>query len=156
MKNPIIDDRLVAGQTFAVRFHNFLKDVTVSDTGSDEELEFMKRVADSLLRWQCITAFEQSEVDYLVGVGVYDKYVEPILVTQDGCEFYEYDNNVFLYSCLKDLSKNTNIIQTRLIPNGYIKSNRLYFKNEYACKQWVHDNEPLYSRTDLRSHGITV
>lgn len=61
----IIDNRLVSDYTFATRFKNFLKDINVNDSGSYEELEYMKDVASKLLKLQMDTATEQNEINYL-------------------------------------------------------------------------------------------
>lgn len=68
---PIVDGRLVSDMTFALRFRNFLDGVQVADAASDEELEMLKSVADSLLDWQLQTAEDQHEIDYLKRVGVW-------------------------------------------------------------------------------------
>ena len=43
----------------------------MADAASDEELEMLKSVADSLLDWQLQTAEDQHEIDYLKRVGVW-------------------------------------------------------------------------------------
>lgn len=68
---PIVDGRIVSNMTFALRFRNFLDGVQVADAASDEELEMLKSVADSLLDWQLQTAEDQHEIDYLKRVGVW-------------------------------------------------------------------------------------
>lgn len=68
---PIVDGRLVSDMTFALRFRNFLGRIQVADAASDEELEMLKSVADSLLDWQLQTAEDQHEIDYLKRVGVW-------------------------------------------------------------------------------------
>ena len=57
--------------TFALRFRNFLEGIQVADAASDEELDMLKSVADSLLDWQLQTAEDQHEIDYLKRVGVW-------------------------------------------------------------------------------------
>lgn len=61
----IKDNRIVSDKTFATRFLNFLKDIQVNDPGSYEELEYMRRVAKSLLLHQDNTATEKEEKEYL-------------------------------------------------------------------------------------------
>ncbi len=61
----ILDSRIVSDHTFATRLKSFLKDIQVNDLMSHEELEYIKRVADQLLKHQNETATEQSEIDYL-------------------------------------------------------------------------------------------
>lgn len=61
----IIDNRIVSDETFATRFSLFLKDIQVNDPMSLEELEYMRRVAKSLLINQINTATEKYEKEYL-------------------------------------------------------------------------------------------
>ena len=68
---PIVDGRLISNMTFALRFRNFLEGIQVADAASDEELDMLKSVADSLLDWQLQTAEDQHEIDYLKRVGVW-------------------------------------------------------------------------------------
>lgn len=63
---PIIkDNRIVSDTTFATRFVSFLKDITVNDPMSEEEIDYMRNVANSLLVHQANTATEIGEKDYL-------------------------------------------------------------------------------------------
>jgi hypothetical protein len=61
----IKDNRIIYDTTFATRFVNFLKDVQVNDPMSYEELDYMRRVAKSLLIHQANTATEKKEKEYL-------------------------------------------------------------------------------------------
>ena len=61
----IKDNRIISDRTFATRFVNFLKDVQVNDPMSYEELDYMRRVAKSLLIHQANTATEKEEKEYL-------------------------------------------------------------------------------------------
>jgi hypothetical protein len=65
MKNPIIDNRIVSNQTFAIRFRNFIRDTQVNDVASDEEKCYLLNVAQSLLNYQIETATDESELRYL-------------------------------------------------------------------------------------------
>ncbi len=65
MKNPIIDNRIVSNQTFAIRFRNFIRDTQVNDAASDEEKCYLLNVAQSLLNYQIETATDESELRYL-------------------------------------------------------------------------------------------
>jgi hypothetical protein len=68
MKNPIIDNRIVSNQTFAIRFRNFIRDTQVNDDASDEEKCYLLNVAQSLLDYQIETATEESELRYLENI----------------------------------------------------------------------------------------
>lgn len=68
MKNPIIDNRIVNDTTFAIRFRNFIKDTQVHDCCSEEEKEYLLRVANTLLNYQIKTATEKSELKYLENI----------------------------------------------------------------------------------------
>jgi len=63
--NPILENRVVNDLTFATRFNSFLSDIQVNDCASNEELEYLKRVAKRLLLHQANTAVEKEEKDYL-------------------------------------------------------------------------------------------
>jgi hypothetical protein len=65
MKNPIIDNRIVSNQTFAIRFRNFIRDTQVNDAASDEEKCYLLNVAQSLLNYQIETATDEFELRYL-------------------------------------------------------------------------------------------
>ena len=55
MENPIIDNRIVDSFTFARRFKSFVSNIQVNDLMSEEELHYMQRVADKLLKYQIQT-----------------------------------------------------------------------------------------------------
>ena len=67
--NPIKDNRIVNSYTFAVRFKQFLdwipENFYMSGPHILEEYEYMKDVADSLLKYQIQTATKDSEIEYL-------------------------------------------------------------------------------------------
>lgn len=69
MNNPIIDNRIVSSETFAVRFKQFLewipKEWWMSQPHYYEEFHYMKHVADKLLKYQIDTAADEGEVNYL-------------------------------------------------------------------------------------------
>ena len=65
MNNPIIDNRLVQGITFALRLIAFVSEVQVCDAMSEEEQEYLLGVADRLLAYQVQTATEKEEIEYL-------------------------------------------------------------------------------------------
>lgn len=62
----IKDNRIVSDTTFANRLKNFLNEIRVSDPMSEEELDYLRRVADRLLMHQLDTVVEQREKDYLI------------------------------------------------------------------------------------------
>lgn len=61
----IKDNRIVSEHTFATRFVSFLKEIEVNDQMGQEELEYMRLVANSLLRHQYNTATKPEEKEYL-------------------------------------------------------------------------------------------
>jgi hypothetical protein len=65
MNNPIINNRIVNDPTFAVRLLHFLEKVEPQDFASEEELEYLTRVARKLLNYQKATANTAEECDYL-------------------------------------------------------------------------------------------
>lgn len=68
MKNPIIDNRIVNDNTFAIRFRNFIRNTQVNDVASDEEKCYLLNVAQSLLDYQIETATDESELRYLENI----------------------------------------------------------------------------------------
>jgi hypothetical protein len=70
MHNPIIDNRIVEGVTFATRLKNFLENVHVNDYPSEEEKNYLVWVADELQKYQIETATEEYEVKYLKQLGL--------------------------------------------------------------------------------------
>lgn len=69
LENPIINDRIVCDKTFAVRFKQFLDWIPQSWVWSqphyEEEFEYMKYVAEVLLKHQIETATDEKEINYL-------------------------------------------------------------------------------------------
>ena len=67
--NPIKDNRIVSDYTFAVRFNQFLewipKEWWMSQPHYYEEFEYMKLVAESLLKYQSQTVCNKDEIEYL-------------------------------------------------------------------------------------------
>lgn len=61
--NPIIDGRIVSDKTFATRFKHFLRWFEPKSAIEEEELEYMKYVADRLLKYQkaTIATFEEQK-----------------------------------------------------------------------------------------------
>lgn len=74
MDNPIKENRIVSDKTFAVRLLSFLKSVQVADACSEDEKESMINYAKKLLKYQCETATDEEEINYLKRVGAYEKF----------------------------------------------------------------------------------
>lgn len=70
MENPIIDNRIVNDTTFAVRLKLFVDSVTVCDCASEEEKEYLQRVAVKLIKHQVETSTDEEEVSYLKRLGL--------------------------------------------------------------------------------------
>lgn len=154
MENPIKNNRLVSDQTFAIRLNNFLKDLQVNDVSSLEEKEYFQTVANDLIRYQCLTASEKEEINYLIMVNVYHENVTPIFVTEDGKEIF-YDDKIELYSCLKTPGNGDSIL--KISSNKVLKDlkryierdNRVYFVDIQKCKDYMDYNIPKYSQRDI-------
>lgn len=67
--NPIKENRIVNDYTFAVRFKQFLdwipQDWWMSQPHYYEEFEYMKWIAESLLKYQSQTVCDKNEIEYL-------------------------------------------------------------------------------------------
>lgn len=70
MCNPIVDNRIVSDKTFAVRLFNFVRSVEVNDLASEEEKEYLLRVAKRLINYQKMTIQTASESEYFRNVGM--------------------------------------------------------------------------------------
>lgn len=70
MDNPIKDNRIVNDTTFAVRLKLFVDSVTVCDCASEEEKEYLQRVASKLIKYQVETSTDEEEVNYLKRLGL--------------------------------------------------------------------------------------
>lgn len=64
VENPIIDNRIVNDKTFAVRFKSFLNGIRVNDMASEEELDYLRYVADKLVTYQLATVETDEEKAY--------------------------------------------------------------------------------------------
>lgn len=154
MENPIKNNRLVSDQTFAIRLNNFLKDLQVNDASSFEEKEYFQTVANDLIRYQCLTASEKEEINYLIMMNVYHENVTPIFVTEDGKAIF-YDDKIELYSCLKTPGNGDSIL--KISSNKVLKDlkryiergNRVYFIDLQKCKDYMDYNTPKYSQRDI-------
>ena len=70
MENPIKENRVVNDTTFALRLKNFIENVTVCDQPSEEEKEYLQRVAVKLIKYQVETSTDEEEVSYLKRLGL--------------------------------------------------------------------------------------
>ena len=75
-ENPIKDNRLVSGYTFAVRFKQFLEWIPqnwwMSQPHYYEEYEYLMYIAKALLKYQIETATDEGEINYLKRLKLYD------------------------------------------------------------------------------------
>lgn len=74
--NPIKDNRIVDSKTFAIRFRNFIKDVHVNDACSEEEKEYLLEIANQLLEYQIKTATDESEINYLKRLNLWQQQIK--------------------------------------------------------------------------------
>ena len=152
MENPIKDNRLVCDKTFATRLLSFTEQVKVNDACSEDERDSFISYAAKLLEYQCITATDKDEISYLEMVGVYKKFTQPFLTTEDNYVINKYDD-IKIYSCLKKPNKGEQVLHypLRKIRDNQIKinSNRVYFKVKENCINYIDMNIPMYSKQDL-------
>ena len=78
MTNPIKDNRIVNDMTFAIRLYDFIKQVNVCDMASEEEQEYLMRVAKRLFEYQKQTATQQGEIHYLKRVSYEQRTTEEV------------------------------------------------------------------------------
>jgi hypothetical protein len=65
INKTIIDGRIVSDITFATRLISFLNNIQVNDGCSDDELTYLKNVANNLLKLQIATVENVNELNYL-------------------------------------------------------------------------------------------
>lgn len=70
MQNPIIKNRIVFDQTFALRLKNFIQSVDACDQPGEEEKEYLLNVANYLLMYQVNTVTDLHEIGYLRNNGL--------------------------------------------------------------------------------------
>lgn len=70
MENPIKDNRIVNDKTFAIRLKHFMDGVDCCDCASEEEKEYLQRVAAKLIKYQVETSTDEEEVNYLKRLGL--------------------------------------------------------------------------------------
>lgn len=63
--NPIIDNRIVSDITFALRLKSFISNTKVNDPMSEEEQEYLLKVAEDLIKYQVSTCKDDAELKYL-------------------------------------------------------------------------------------------
>lgn len=63
--NPIIDNRIISDKTFALRLVSFINNTIANDCASIEEKIYLLNMAKNLLKYQIVTAKEQSELSYI-------------------------------------------------------------------------------------------
>lgn len=158
MENPIKENRIVCDKTFAIRLLSFAEDVIVNDPCSEDEKESFINYATKLLEYQCITATDNDEIQYLKNVHAYEKFTEPLLITEDGFKINKYDE-LEIYSCLKKPNKGDQVLHypLRKIRDNIkmITSNRVYFKVKENCIKYIDFNIPMYSKADLENYNMT-
>ena len=64
MENPIKDNRIVSDTTFALRLKNFIEKVNTCDQPSEEEKEYLLKVAEKLIAYQIQTVRTKEELEY--------------------------------------------------------------------------------------------
>lgn len=88
MKNIIKDNRIISDITFARRFKSFLEDVSPNCPAGEEELNYLKSVADKLLKYQIHTC-PKDEVKYHENCGDVIKAPHRELLTiEDKAQWY--------------------------------------------------------------------
>lgn len=149
---PIEDNRILSDVTFATRFKNFLKDVQVNDAASWEELGYMQRVADQLIKHQVKTVSDPHEIKYLTDMGHYPLKRELIYTTFDGVELFEGEKYT-LFSCMKDIPSGDAKMRSVVFNKKFFESanpNRVFFYNEEECDKYILNNEKKYSENDVK------
>lgn len=159
MKNPIIDNRLIKDKTFATRLLSFAKDVRPSDPSTEEEKESMIYYATRLLSWQCVTAVDTEEIDYLERTNGYENSQQkPIFITEDKYRIFEKEDiKVTLVSCPRKLTLDTFPVYNFIKGKSDLELtsvDRVYFIDIENCKKYILENVPSISLKDLAELGL--
>lgn len=162
MKELFKDNRLVKDQTFATRFLRFVESVEIGCAAGEDERDSMISYATDLLKYQVRTAEDEKEIEYLKRVGVWDKYQEPFLETEDGFIIYYESEDCDLFSCMKEPNNGDQILNlsAEKLRNGRagIKTSRAYFKYKASCIKYLDYNRPRFSKADmddmLKKYGV--
>lgn len=151
MENVIIDNRLVSSTTFAIRLLSFVKDVNVGDPSSEEEKEMLINVGNKLLKYQCLTATDENEINYLKRCCDFEKITQPILTTECGTKIFTIDD-VTLYSCMRNPKMGEQVLEhhAKYFSNDRKpNANRIFFLSEIECSKYIEDNIPKYSQAQV-------
>lgn len=122
MNNIILDNRMVSDYTFATRFRSFLKDIKVNDACSYDELEYLQRKANALLKHQIETATDKYEVDYLNRI--HPELIKNLDILKNAnLDFEKYKDNKKFNEAYNSLDTVSNQEKLNLFINKYqIKS----------------------------------
>lgn len=156
INNPIKDNRIVCDFSFATRFLSFAKSVVVNDACSYDEKESMIHYAKDLLQYQCRTAKDITEIDYLKRVGVYEGNIKPYLTTHDGVELFE-GTQILVFSCMKTPNRTDQVLHFKFRNENDVKTrsvNRLFFVDKKKCEEYMEFNSPNISKSDLQKVGM--
>ena len=157
MENPIKENRIVCDYTFATRLLSFASDVTCSDACSEDEKDAFISYANELLKYQCLTAKEDFEIQYLRRIGVYENMIEPFMTTEDGVAIHETSIRQTVYSCMKNPKIGEQLltinIRSKEDLNGR-NNGRIYFWDKSLCQEYIIKNTPTISLADLEAMGL--
>lgn len=157
MENPIKENRIVCDYTFATRLLSFALDVACSDACSEDEKDAFISYANELLKYQCLTAKEDFEIQYLRRIGVYENMIAPFMTTEDGVAIHEISKSQTLYTCMKkpNMGEKYMTIDVRTKEDLLTKNpDRIYFWDKSLCQEYIIKNTPTISLADLESMGL--
>ena len=139
MKNKIIiDNRIVSDKTFAVRLRGFMQSVTCNDACCDDEIEYFKSVANSLLDHQIHTVEDEHEIQYLTSLGHLP--IKPCL-TYDGVEIIHNKTTLFYCMINPSISDVPKIILIQSPKDlNTTNQNMLFFYDKIKCENYIKDN----------------
>lgn len=116
----------------------------------------MIHYAKTLLQYQCRTATDRDEIDYLKRVKVYEENTKPYFITHDGVELF-VGKQVIVYSCMKKPSHTDQVLHFKFRNENDVKSrsmNRLFFVDKIKCEEYMDFNSPKISKSDLQKAGL--
>lgn len=158
LRNPIVDNRLVVDYTFATRLLRIAESIPLLDACSEEDRDAFVNYANKLLKYQCNTVTDQHEKDYLIRVGVYERFTKPDLITYDGAEiFYDFCTNLSLYSCMRAPQTGEQVLTTTNVNKERMSNrnpDRLFFFNKAECLLYIEENSKTISLAQLKQLGL--
>lgn len=74
---------------------------------------------------------------------------EPLFVTEDGVELFEYSDKVYSFDVVKNILSGVHYLRDCDLELITRTKNWKYFSNEMAIQKWIKENEPMFSKKQI-------